>query len=77
VAVAEALRRENLAHDDHRGALDTDGKHLRGDVTEGAAQQDLVVLAGVGDNRRGAIGPVVRRQFGDHVLDPLDGEVQH
>jgi hypothetical protein len=77
MAVAEALRREHLAHNDHRGAPHAGGDHLCRDVAEGAAQQDLAVLAGVGDNRRGAIGSVVRRQLGDHVFDPLDGQVQH
>jgi hypothetical protein len=77
VAVAEALRRQHPAHDDHRGPPDAGREHLRGDIAEGAAQQDLVVLAGVGDHRRRAVRPVARGQLGDDLLDPLHGQVQH
>jgi hypothetical protein len=77
VAVAEALRRQHPAHDDHRGLRDAGREHLRGDIVERAAQQDLVGLAGVGDHRRRAVRPVVRRQLGDDLLDPLYGQVQH
>jgi hypothetical protein len=77
VAVAEALRRQHPAHDDHRGPPDPGREHLRGDVPEAAAQQDLAVLAGGGDHRRRAVGPVVRRELGDDLLDPLHGQVQH
>jgi len=77
VAVAEALRRQHPAHDDHRRLRDAGLEHLRGDIAKGAAQQDLGVLAGVGDHRGRAVGPVVRRQLGDDLLDPLHGQVQH
>jgi hypothetical protein len=77
VAVTEPLRRQHPAHDDHRGPPDAGREHLRGDIAEGAAQHDLVLLAGEGHHRRRALGPVVRRQLGDHLLDPLDGQVQH
>ena len=77
MAVAEPLRRQHPAHDDHRGLRDAGREHLRGDIAEGAAQHDLVVPARVGDHRRRAGGPVVRRQLGDDLLDPLHGQVQH
>jgi hypothetical protein len=77
VAVAEPLRGQHPADDDHRGLRDAGRQHLRRDIAEGAAQQDLVVPAGVGDHRRRAVGPVVRRQLGDDLLGPLHGQVQH
>jgi hypothetical protein len=77
VAVAEPLRRQHPADDDHRGLGDAGREHLRGDIAEGAAQHDLVAPAGIGDHRRRAVGPVVRRQLGDDLLDPLHGQVQH
>jgi hypothetical protein len=77
VAVAEALRRQHPADDDHRRPPDAGREHLRGDIAQAAAQQDLVVLAGERDHRRRAVGTVARRQLGHHLLDPLDGQVQH
>ena len=77
MAVAEALRRQHPAHDDHRRPPDAGREHLRGDIAEGAAEQDLVVPAGVGDHRRRAVGPIVRGQLGHDLLDPLYGQVQH
>jgi hypothetical protein len=77
MTVAEAFRGQNLPDDDDRGALDGRGQHLCGDGAQGAAQHDLAGPAGVGDDGRGAVGPVARHQFGDDLLDPLDGEVQH
>ena len=77
MAVAEPLRRQHPAHDDHRGLPDAGRQHLGGDIAQGAAQHDLVVPAGVGDHRRRAVGPVVRRQLGDDLFDPLHGQVQH
>ena len=77
MAVAEALRGQDLADDDHRRPPHPGGEHLGGDVAEGAAQRDLVVLARVGDDRRRAVAPVMRQQVGHDLLDPLDGQVQH
>ena len=75
MAVVEAFRGQDPTDDDHRGALDARGQDLARDVAERAAQHDLAGLAGVGHDGRGAVAPVVRRQLGHDLLDPLDGQV--
>jgi hypothetical protein len=77
VAVAESLGGQHPADDDHRGAADASGQHLRGDVGKCAAQGDFPFLAGVGDDGDRAAWPVVRGELGDDLLAPLHGQVQH
>ncbi len=77
MAVAEPLGCQHVPDDDHRGAPHPGGEHLPGDVPQRAAQDDLPLLAGVRDDRRGAAGAVARDEFGGHLLDARRGQVQH
>jgi len=77
VAVAEALGREGGADDDRRGALDSGRLDLGRDRCQRSAKDQLVGTAGEGDDRRWAVGAVVRgERFGDRV-DRLGAEVYH
>src|SRR5262249_9735605 len=69
VAVAGSVGGQHAADDDDRGALDAGRVHLGGDVGEGAAQDRLGGLAGVGDHRRRAVGAVVGQQLRDDLVD--------
>src|SRR3954451_9663455 len=76
MAVAEGRGGEHLADDDDSGTADIGGLHLVGDVGERAADDQLVLAGGAGDDRDRTVATIVRNELFDNAVNLLDAQME-